>query len=116
VATAHTAVNRRSIHLKRPGKESFSYEIEGNRSNFHLHQFYKFIVSLLGTGIGTFPETNRGVVSGSLSLISRHFCINQNLLKVIEDRLVLLPNNVSNIGDSLSYCQIKFVKNLQPLS
>jgi len=39
--------------------------------------FYVFYIFPYGTGIGTFPETDRGVVSGSLSLISRHFCINQ---------------------------------------
>jgi len=44
---------------------------------------FSFFISIciysfpLGTGIGTFPETDRGVVSGSKSLISRHFCINQ---------------------------------------
>ena len=54
------------------------------------------------------PSPLRRVASGSLSLISRRFFINQNLLRG-NDRKVLLPNIVAKIEDIKSILQIKFL-------
>jgi len=53
------------------------------------------------------PSRVRRVASGFQSLISRHFFINQNLQQGLI-RLVLLPNNVSNVGTEVITIQILF--------
>ena len=63
--TAHTARNSLGVSREEQRKRGFSFRMERGRNDFLLHKFIKFIVSRLGTGIGTFPETDRGVVSGS---------------------------------------------------
>jgi hypothetical protein len=53
------------------------------------------------------PSPPWRVASGSLSLISRHFFINQNPFEEVMIG-VFLPNNIANIAYKELYLQIKF--------
>ena len=78
--TTHTLGMHRNVKLNKRDWRFLCIEwIEG--TSFSFHGLILYFPVLNRTGIGTFPETDRGVVSGSRSLISCHFCINQKPLR-----------------------------------
>jgi hypothetical protein len=95
--TAHTARNNLGVSREEQRKRGFSFRMERGRNDFLLHKFIKFIVSRLRDRNWHLPRNRSGGCQWVIEPDLSPLLYKSKPTKVIEDRSVLLPNNVSNI-------------------